>query len=171
MQKNMGPLQSPYLKNSNVIRHYFRKKKLTSSLRPEEKETTRSYSWTPLPQSSIAKSTPCRKRSGKQRTNSWMKTWQKAISYHRTLPTASPLSWSQRKTQRRCGTSLTTALSMQLPEKTSHHCQTLDSALKIYKGWRSSANLTFDGAITTSTSTQETSGTELSKCEEDYSYQ
>src|SRR5260221_4556858 len=100
-----------------------------------------------------------------------MKTWQKAISYHRTLPTASPLSWFQRKTQKRCDISLTTAPSMQLPGKMSHHSRILDSASKIYREWNSSANLTSDGAITTSASAQETSGREHSRRGEDYSSQ
>ena len=57
---------------------------------------------------------------------------------------------------------------MQLPAKMSHRSQTLDSALKIYKGWKYSANLTSDGAITTSVSKKVTNGKEHSKHAADF---
>src|SRR3979490_1851077 len=54
-RKNTVPPKLPYLKNSNVIRHYFRKKKLTSSLDPEKKEITKLCFLTPLLPSLTAK--------------------------------------------------------------------------------------------------------------------
>src|SRR5882672_10111452 len=100
-----------------------------------------------------------------------MTTWQKDTSYHRTHPTAFPPSWFQRRTQRRCGTSSTTAPSTQSPGKTSRRSQTLDNVSKIYKEWNSSVNSTFDGAITTSAFALETSGRQPSRHAEDYSSQ
>src|SRR6266704_5473618 len=100
-----------------------------------------------------------------------MKTWPKDTSYHLTLPTAFPPSWFQRKTQRKCGISSTTAPLMKSPEETSCHSQTLDSASKTCKEWNYSASSTSDGATITSTYTLEMNGKPLLRHAEDYSNQ
>jgi len=96
-QKNTVNRKSPFLRNSNVTQPYFWIKKQTHSLLVEEKETTKSNYWKLPLLASIAKSICCPKQNKKQKTNSWMKTWPKDISYHLTCPTDSQLSWSLKK--------------------------------------------------------------------------
>ena len=167
--KNRPWIVTPFLRNSNVTRPYFRMKKQTHSLLVEEKETTRSNYWKPPLLASIAKSILCPKQNKKQRTNSWMKTWPKDTSYRLTRPMDSRLLWSLKRTRKRRDISSTTALSTPSLGKMSPHSLTLHSALKTYKEWRSSASLTSGGATTTFESMKATSGKAHSRQEEDYS--
>jgi len=165
----MGRRKSPSRKNLNVTRHYSQMKRRTNSRQLAVKEITKSYSWTPPPLASIAKSTHSQEMSKKQRTNSSTKTWKKVTSHHRTPLTAFPPSWSLRKIQRRKGTSSTIAPSTQSLGRTLPRFQISNNASKTCKEWNYSASSTSAGATTTSVYGKAINGKPHSKHVEDYS--